>query len=201
MAKYIHLSQNLSLNPGDIFDNTNWESSWYFGHKYACLPNASLPAGIDGLLAQLRTALSLIGTEVQVNSVLTQLQTTLVSGKQKTELLKEILFEDVRKTINPDAPSRYKCLFLSTESLSLKDICSKYKFQKNDSRQFYLIEDCAPTNSTFSADPDHLECNTKSTEEIKKYAKKYWLGEKSGDVQEVLAIGKFAVLKKLDWPS
>lgn len=201
MAKYIHISWNLELGLGDLLDNTEWDSSWYFSRKYACQTDTFLEQSIDKNLAPLNQIFNLLSIP-NSNEILSGLKSALIDGKNKSELLKEITFENARNNLYPHCPTRYKCLFFSSADMTVEQICKKYGFVRSDKRAIYMLEDADRSNVSFSADPDYLNCNMSSPHEILEQAKKYWSGEEMSpsSIKEILALGKFRVVEKLPWP-
>lgn len=200
MAKYYHISQNLNLSPGDLFDNTKWEQSWYFGHKFNCSTNKVHDEVIGSIVDTIRKQLDPKIDPTQIEPGLAVIKNILLDGKTRGELLKEFLFESVRLSKFPDLPSRFRCAFFSDVSLNPKEICKAYGFT-SDKRALYTLEDSGQ-NSNFKADPSHLNCNLAPPQKILEFAEKYWCGEKSPgcQIQEVLSIGTYMIIEKLDWP-
>ncbi len=112
--------------------------------------------------------------------------------------IKEKVFEEVRRNIKPDAPSRLNCVFLYS-SLEI----ARFYWAKEHHYQAYLYEVEIQRGTPFIAEMDLLHCNGRRYTLIKTNAEKYWSGvfHENSCTVECLLDGKATVKSLIEGPS
>jgi len=116
--------------------------------------------------------------------------------KHAGELLKEYIFEEVRRNEYAGAPSRKRAIFLFESSHDPSEYLSRMGFSA-ENRTLLEVE---PTekSSILHVQRDLLDCTLKSHEEIVDHARRYWAGtHERGLDSEVLLEGEFIITKLL----
>ena len=109
-----------------------------------------------------------------------------------TALIREEIFEDVRKTHFPDRPSRKTCLFVC-DDISL-DYWKKLLNYSNGGCQIFRL---SLTGIIFRANENYVHLNEYGTTYFRDNAVKYWQGIQGDDNEdeEILFLGK-AIIKE-----
>lgn len=116
--------------------------------------------------------------------------------------VRERLFDDVRLKVDPDAPSRLKCLWLIPIDRLLPQRMSYWNNEitsdtQNTAKVIYKLS-C--TGNVFEADSSFIDLvsNAGRLGQVRELAERYWSGERYGteqwEKQEVLFEGKVKVL-------
>jgi len=202
METFLHISSKLDLVPGDIFDNTSWLQSHYFENKYNYTRTNTLEMKLRSALEMRYSDRSRYSRE-DSELIIRELLPVNLELQLRAEFLKELVFERVRQARYPGLPSRVNCLFMSSSGLSIDEIFRTYGFDRNaTNKAIYIFQSTNIANRFHAADPAHLECNAMDPSDIENCAQEYWAGRgtRVGAPLEILAIGRFTVVEKLDWP-
>jgi len=189
-VKVKHLT---SWAPDQLKENgvyeTEWTESSYWTNKQI-FKEDDAHYGFSSFFEKLEGILSSIGTNMDFSLLSNELRKT----KYNAELLKEYIFEDVRKAYYPQKPSRQKCLFLFPWEVEALDFAKKYRY---DLVTRSLLElELLDMSSVHFADMTLLDCNVGSQQEKIEAARKYWEGTNKLDIStEILYTGKFKITK------
>ena len=124
----------------------------------------------------------------------TSLTDLLKHGKYAAELLKELVFEEVRGARFSDHPSRKRCLFAFSTQLDPRAYRSAIGFKGQD-RILIRIQALDGALIHFGS-MEHLDCNLSDYEELTQRAAEYWAGCEPADLRaEALLEGRFRVLE------
>jgi ribosomal protein S21 len=119
------------------------------------------------------------------------LKKVLRDYKIKSELLKEMIFEEVRLERYYTAPSRKKCMFIFNEEVNYEEYAKLLGFKVDN----YSVIEIEPIQGEFShlkVDYSWLDCNLLTYDEIREFAIKYWTGEiRDSNKCETLFTGRF----------
>lgn len=164
---------------------TVWQESNYWKHKL--VQKYDLPKG--------KRIESLCAAMPQVAEIVTSMYEIINKGKYAQEVLKELVFEDVRLEQFPALPSRKTCIFL----LALEDHDSAIrKFGFTTERPHAVEIEVENADDVFLTDAMLLNCGTLMVHEMKEQAVRYWNGERSGDpLLEYLYVGEFMIVGRL----
>lgn len=119
----------------------------------------------------------------------------MLHAKYAQELLKEYIFEEVRKAEFTSAPSRKKCMFLFEPSPDPWLYLSKLGLMPTE-RRLIEVEPIAHQSSVMPVDSRHLDCNMEVYASIVEHARRYWSGSTtSNPTIEVLLEGCFTLTR------
>lgn len=160
---FLHASGGM---PSEIDTATAWAESRHWRSKLA------LP---DGAWSK--------GQPPQPGPVLARL-------KYNCELLKEYVFEDVRRAAFPELPSRRRCMYLLDSSHDPAAFASSIGL---DGAAVYVVE--VVSGCLHRAELAALDCNLRPHSEIEAHARRYWTHAEPGDGTEVLFEGVCRLLR------
>jgi hypothetical protein len=108
---------------------------------------------------------------------------------------RETVLEEVRKQINPDLPSRLKCLWLC-DVKSLDYWMTTMRYNPNSHQVLKVSVD----GNLFKCDASYIEGNPRKLNDLRNESNKYWNGEMSGNNKvEYLLEGEATVLEELNF--
>ncbi len=164
--------------------STNWTESNYWRHKQVATNEVAHIT--DSLIATLHQVLTVMGRTVDLSTFSNELQ----KSKYYAELLKEYIFEDVRRNEFPDKPSRKSCMFLMPVEI---DPFEFGRLLNYDMTAKHIIQvDVLNNSKVHHADIKLLDCNTLTHSDKVDAARKYWGGTNKLDFDtEVLFVGDF----------
>lgn len=105
-------------------------------------------------------------------------------------ITRELVFEEVRKELNPNLPSRLKCLYVCKTKNEIKDWINI--FSRTNKKDFQIVK-LKLTGNIFTGDASFILRQNISLNRKKKQAKMYWNGEKKDNINEYLFIGTAVV--------
>ena len=117
------------------------------------------------------------------------------SHHQYLKWIREEIFESTRKELNPELPSRKKCLWLCNEDnlefwwSSISDLQKRkiIELELNDYGKLHI------------SDEEFLDLDTYSIQEFSESSVKYWEGQVNSDSKlEILYEGKFKVISEFN---
>jgi len=169
---------------GRVYD-TPWEQSHYWRQKTnnALFVSPEIEKELNAL------------PPIKINGI--DLKEFLRDYKLKSELLKEMIFEDVRHDKYNDAPSRKRCMFVFDETTEYVEYARLLGFE---TRNYNLIEieSIDEKSKYLKVDFSWLNCNVFQYKEVEEYAEKYWSGEiREPKKCEALFIGEFRINRVL----
>jgi hypothetical protein len=177
---------------------TSWEASHYWTEKSA--GTAPIPDGaafvdqVTMTIDQVTAASPQLGPAAAlVRTIANQLATRLGDYKRKSELLKELLFEQVRADAASERPSRAKCMFLFDSDLDpgryLRAMPGLAAVRP------MLLRVRAMDGAIWHRGPlSLLNCDASPIATIKENARRYWgTGHLPGYDTEVLLVGDVEV--------
>lgn len=106
---------------------------------------------------------------------------------------RELIFEEVRKEINSDLPSRLKCLYVCN---SLEETEEWLNIFKRTNKKDYQILELELTGKVFTGDASYILRQNVSLNKKREQARKYWNGNKINNHNETLFEG-VATVKKI----
>ena len=105
-------------------------------------------------------------------------------------ITRELMFEEVRKELNPNLPSRLKCLYVCKTKKEIKDWIDI--FRRTNKKDFQILK-LKLTGSIFVGDASFILRQYISLNRKKEQAKMYWNGEKKDKINEYLFVGTAVV--------
>lgn len=108
-------------------------------------------------------------------------------------ITRELIFEEVRKEINDELPSRLKCLYVCN---SLDEIEEWLNIFKRTNKKDYQILELELTGKVFTGDASYILRQNISLNKKRHQAKEYWKGNKVHNQKESLFEG-IAIVKKI----
>lgn len=108
-------------------------------------------------------------------------------------ITRELIFEEVRKEINDELPSRLKCLYVCN---SLDEIEEWLNIFKRTNKKDYQILELELTGKVFTGDASYILRQNISLNKKRQQAKEYWKGNKIHNHKESLFEG-IAIVKKI----
>jgi len=105
-------------------------------------------------------------------------------------ITRELIFEEVRKEINNELPSRLKCLYVCE---SLKEIEEWLNIFKRTNKKDYQILELELTGKVFTGDASYILRQNISLNKKREQAKEYWNGNKINNHNETLFEGTAVV--------
>lgn len=105
-------------------------------------------------------------------------------------ITRELVFEEVRKELNPNLPSRLKCLYVCRTKNEIKDWINI--FSRTNKKDFQIVK-LKLNGNIFTGDASFILRQNISLNRKKKQAKMYWNGEKKDNINEYLFIGTAVV--------
>lgn len=108
-------------------------------------------------------------------------------------MLRESVFENVRRESFPHLPSRYTCLWMCEDMEAARKWNDRLPHKGN--RRILEIRPLeAVTHTAFE---DHITDNAENIKELEDRAALYWAGAKGQKLREVLYSGRFEVLRAI----
>jgi len=111
-------------------------------------------------------------------------------------ITRELIFEEVRKEINNELPSRLKCLYVCE---SLKEIEEWLNIFKRTNKKDYQILELELTGKVFTGDASYILRQNISLNKKREQAKEYWNGNKINNHNETLFEGTAVVRSIIKW--
>lgn len=105
-------------------------------------------------------------------------------------ITRELMFEEVRKELNPNLPSRLKCLYVCKTKKEIKDWINI--FRRTNKKDFQIVK-LKLTGSIFVGDASFILRQNISLNRKNEQAKMYWNGEKKDKINEYLFVGTAVV--------
>lgn len=105
-------------------------------------------------------------------------------------ITRELMFEEVRKELNINLPSRLKCLYVCKTKREIKDWINI--FSRTNKKDFQILK-LKLTGDIFIGDASFILRQNISLNRKKEQAKMYWSGEKKDNINEYLFIGTAVV--------
>ena len=131
----------------------------------------------------------------QLRQILSSLMDLVSHGKYASELLKELVFENVRQEKFPSLPSRKRCIYL----LELENhTAAIQRFGFSTERPTAVRVEVENAGDLFHADASLLNCNLLKYKQLTEQAERYWSGERSSKpLLEYLYVGEFTIVGRL----
>lgn len=101
-------------------------------------------------------------------------------------ITRELMFEEVRKEINFNLPSRLKCLYVCKTKEEIKNWIGIFK--RTNKRDFQILK-LKLTGKIFIGDASFILRQNISLNKKKEQAKMYWNGERKANINEYLFVG------------
>lgn len=105
-------------------------------------------------------------------------------------ITRELMFEETRKEVNSELPSRLKCLYVCKTKKEIKEWLDI--FQRTSKKHFQILK-LKLTGTIFCGDASFILRQNISLHKKKEQAKMYWSGSKKNNINEYLFIGKAIV--------
>lgn len=105
-------------------------------------------------------------------------------------ITRELMFEEVRKELNINLPSRLKCLYVCKTKREIKDWINI--FSRTNKKDFQILK-LKLTGDIFIGDASFILRQNISLNRKKEQAKMYWSGKKKDNINEYLFIGTAVV--------
>ena len=105
-------------------------------------------------------------------------------------ITRELMFEEVRKELNINLPSRLKCLYVCKTKREIKDWINI--FSRTNKKDFQILK-LKLTGDIFIGDASFILRQNISLNRKKEQAKMYWNGEKKDNINEYLFVGTAVV--------
>jgi len=111
-------------------------------------------------------------------------------------ITRELIFEEVRKEVNDELPSRLKCLYVCE---SLEEIEEWLNIFKRTNKKDYQILELELTGKVFTGDASYILRQNISLNKKRQQAKEYWNGNKINNHNEILFEGIAIVRSIIKW--
>ena len=181
---YYHINTGQELDLGAILE---------IGHKYNKFYNEIYNSehlennkDANSILLEMVRAKTLSFQNQQVASIV------LRTVSDSAMITRELMFEETRKEINENLPSRLKCLYVCKTESELKTWCDIFK---RTNKKKYQILKLKLTGKIFLGDASLILRQNISLNKKKEQAYKYWHGDKKDNINEYLFIGTAEVVK------
>lgn len=107
-------------------------------------------------------------------------------------ILRELIFEEIRKRYYPDCPSRFKCMFVLKTSEEADEWLNIFKRMKNKPLQIVKLK---LDGNVFLGNANFIVRKNNSIIDKVNEAKAYWSGDKTGLIPEYLFLGTTTVIE------
>ncbi len=200
MKKFNHLTcwNNCDKLVGEIITTENWTETNYYKNKENKEVSGQIVKDGDPVISLIKSAFSQSLDPVNASVVTDIIMSTIKGYKYTSELMKEMIFEEVRNNHFTERPSRKRCIFALTEDINIKEFRVKSGLTEIKRKNIIKIEPVDNKSKVFIADAELLNCNTLSIDEIRDKAKLYWDGSGALSFPEVLIEGEFKVIGIVD---
>ena len=105
-------------------------------------------------------------------------------------ITRELMFEEVRKELNSNLPSRLKCLYVCKTKEEVQDWINIFKRTNKNNLQLLKLR---LTGNIFLGDASFVLRQNISLNKKKEQARRYWNGEKGKGINEYLFVGEAIV--------
>ncbi len=146
--------------------------------------------GFDEKLSPILNIFNRIGMPADLND---SFKNILIEIKYKSELLKEIIFEEHRKEFYEDRPSRNKCMFCFPDAYNPDTIRVLFNLSIELRPTIIKLEAVANKSKFFLTDAKYLNCNTSDYHGMIEHADIYWKGNENPDMPEILFEGEYVL--------
>lgn len=168
------------------------KSKYYYLCSYPLREGSIVEKGNWGRIIQKNPNFQQLSKNLRINS-----SGVIFVAPQDQYIIRELIFERVRKNEFPDAPSRLECIFVCKTSDGAKS------FRSESRRNLDLIYEVEPTDvNSRMLETDWSLINSiinKPLLEIEEDARKYWCGEiQNPDKKELLWDCGVRILHKVD---
>ena len=178
---YYHINTGQNLQIGDILEIGKRFNNFY----YEIYNTEHLEAGKDA--NQYLIDMKKEGNLVLNNDIVNLIFKTISDSAMIT---RELMFEEVRKELNSNLPSRLKCLYVCKTKKEIKEWINI--FSRTNKKDFQIVK-LKLTGSIFIGDASFILRQNISLNRKKEQAKMYWSGEKKDNINEYLFIGTAVV--------
>jgi hypothetical protein len=176
-----------NLTVGEIYE-TNFNISNYWHNKQR--NENQISNEINEIIPMLEQPLKLTGKTFDLTIFTKEIQ----KSKYYSELLKEYIFEDIRRKEFVEKPSRQDCMFLFPLEVDINDFARNLGYNLND-RTIIEVETLNEEQIHF-ADLTLLNVNIHNHNEKEEAARLYWSGTNKRNLEtEILYRGQFRVTK------
>lgn len=178
---YYHINTGQNLQIGDILKIGKRFNNFY----YEIYNTEHLEKGKDAnqYLINMKKEKNLVLNNDTANLVFK----TINDGAMIT---RELMFEEVRKELNSNLPSRLKCLYVCKTKKEIKDWINI--FSRTNKKDFQIVK-LKLTGKIFIGDASFILRQNISLNKKKEQAKMYWSGKKKDNINEYLFIGTAVV--------
>lgn len=178
---YYHINTGQNLQVGDILEIGKRFNNFY----YEIYNIEHLEKGKDANQY-------LINMKKEKNLVLNSDIANLIfkTINDSAMITRELMFEEVRKELNSNLPSRLKCLYVCKTKKEIKDWINI--FRRTNKKDFQIVK-LKLTGSIFIGDASFILRQNISLNRKKEQAKMYWNGEKKDKINEYLFVGTAVV--------
>lgn len=178
---YYHINTSQNLQIGDILEIGKRFNNFY----YEIYNTEHLEKGKDANQY-------LINMKKEKNLVLNNDTANLVfkTINDDAMITRELMFEEVRKELNSNLPSRLKCLYVCKTKKEIKDWINI--FSRTNKKDFQIVK-LKLTGKIFIGDASFILRQNISLNKKKEQAKMYWSGKKKDNINEYLFIGTAVV--------
>lgn len=174
---YYHINTGLKLKVGDTLKIGEKFNNFYYDIY-----------NIEHLEKEKDANQYLIDMKKEQNLIFDNSITNLVFRTVNDDAMvtRELMFEEVRKEINFNLPSRLKCLYVCKTKKEIKDWISIFK--RTNKRNFQILK-LKLTGKIFVGDASFILRQNISLNKKKEQAKMYWNGERKDNINEYLFVG------------
>ena len=182
---YYHINTGNKLNVGDVLNIGNRYNNFY----YEIYNSEYLLEGKDAneILINKRKNKDYIINDMD------ELKLIYETINNSAMITRELIFEEVRKEINHELPSRLKCLYVCD---SLEEIEQWLNIFKRTNKKDYQILELELTGKVFTGDASYILRQNISLNKKREQAKEYWNGNKINSYNETLFEGT-AIVKSI----
>lgn len=182
--KYYHLSTNNNLQVGDILNIGDKYNNFY--HE---IYNTEHINTVDANMIMLNLKKE---NKIKFNSK-HDFNIVLKTINDSALITRELMFEETRKEIDDNLPSRLRCLFVCKTKDELNNWINIFK--RTNKKNFKILE-LELSGKIFCGDAYYILRQNISLNKKKSQAKNYWTSQEKDKIYEYLFEGK-AIVKKI----
>lgn len=184
---YYHINTGDELEVGNIIDMRNCHNKFYdeiYDSEYL----------LDGMDANMLLVNKRRNKE-HGNFDIDEFRLVFETVSNSAMVTRELIFEEVRKEVDTELPSRMKCLYVCENMEDINKWLEIFK-RTNKKNEDYQIVKLELTGKCVTLDASYVLRQNISLNKKREQAKSYWNGEVKDDEKEVLFEG-IAVVKEI----
>ena len=178
---YYHINTGNKLKVGDVLKIGEEFNNFYY-EIYNC-EHLESEKDANQFLMEMRKNNNLILNKEIANLIFKTINDDAM-------ITRELMFEEVRKEINSEFPSRLKCLYVCKTEEEINEWINIFK--RTNKKNFQLLK-LKLTGKVFLGDASFILRQNISLNKKKEQARLYWTGSKKNNIKEYLFAGTAVV--------